>query len=184
MSDNDSPEDVPIEQTVAILRKKIGLLMILLIVALALALGAAGYAFMMNRGLAQQIEALNATVTEALDEPAGEPAIEGIVQPQREVGKIHPLGDFVVNLLDPANLRYIKCRIEVEVEDEDVLQELQKREAQVKDMVVSLLGSLTYSDIQGVGGKSRLRQQLLVRINRMLTEGPVVRVYLTELVVQ
>ena len=46
----------------------------------------------------------------------------GVATSGHEVGTIHPLGNFVVNLLDPGNVRYVNCRIEVEVEEASLVR--------------------------------------------------------------
>jgi len=102
----------------------------------------------------------------------------------RHVGTIHPLGNFVVNLLDPGNVRYVNCRIEIEVEDSATIKEITARDAQFKDAVISLLGNQSYEDLLGTEGKAQVRKELMVRFNRMLRSGQIARVYITEFVVQ
>ena len=46
------------------------------------------------------------------------------------------------------------------------------------------MGNQSYEDVLGVEGKARLREELLIRFNRLLPEGQIARVYLTEFVVQ
>ena len=107
-----------------------------------------------------------------------------MAHPAREVGELHPLEPFVVNLLDPANLRYVNCRVELEVEDAGTIKEIKLREAQIRDAAIDLLSNQPYEDVLGSEGKSRLREELLVRFNRVLSEGQISRVYITEFVVQ
>jgi flagellar FliL protein len=171
----------PFEERLLSLQKKSKTLTILLIVALATALGSAGFAFVSSQSMAAELASMR-QVTEKMDS-GREQAISGI-DPSREVGIIHPLGTFIVNLLDPGNLRYINCRIELEVEDSATIKDITDREAVFKDAVISLIGNQSYEDVLGVEGKSRLREELLIRFNRLLPEGQVARVYLTEFVVQ
>ncbi len=175
-------EEGDLETTVASLQSRTKLLSILLILAVVIALGSVGYAFVSVKAVSEALEQVAAT-TAKLDSGRGE-EIEGIAKPSREVGIIHPLGNFVVNLLDPGNVRYVNCRIEVEVDDSSTVKEITGREAVFKDAVISLLGNQTYSDLLGPEGKSRVREELLVRFNRMLPAGHISRVYITEFVVQ
>jgi flagellar protein FliL len=172
----------PLEQRLDALQKRSKMLMLLLLVAIALALGSGAYAFLTGQSVGAEVDAVREVANKA--DPGEEPALEAVAEPSREVGVIHPLGSFVVNLLDPGNLRYINCRIEVEVEDSDTVRQITAREAQFKDAVISLLGNQSYEDVLGLEGKSQLREELLVRFNRLLPEGQISRVYLTEFVVQ
>ncbi|MCP4869504.1 MAG: hypothetical protein GY898_12390 [Proteobacteria bacterium] len=171
----------PLEEKINSLQSKSKKLMILLIIAFALAIGSGAFAFVSSQGTSAELAAMR-EIAEKIDS-GKEPAIAGI-DPSREVGIIHPLGNFVVNLLDPGNLRYVNCRIELEVEDLETVKDIGDREALFKDAVISLIGNQTYEDVLGVEGKSRLREELLIRFNRLLPEGQVTRVYLTEFVVQ
>ena len=182
MSDEELMQDDAVDQQIASLQRKSKLLLMMLVMALALAAGSGAYAFLSVKSVGEQVDGLRATA-EKMD--AGkEDAIENMTEPQRKVGIIHPLGNFVVNLLDPGNLRYVNCRIELEVDDSTVVKEITAREAQFKDAVISLVGNQTYQDVLGVEGKSRLREELMVRFNRLLPNGQIARVYLTEFVVQ
>lgn len=181
MADEELMQEGELEERVSKLQKRTKLLMMMLVVTLALAAGSGAYAFMSVKSVSTEMAAVRERA-EKID--AGrEDAIEGIKQ-DRPVGLIHPLGNFVVNLLDPGNLRYVNCRIELEVEESSIIKSIQSREALFKDAVISLVGNQTYEDLLGVEGKSRLREELLVRFNRILPEGQIARVYLTEFVVQ
>lgn len=170
-----------LEEQVLALQKKSKMLMVLLLVALVAAIGSGGYSFMSSSSNAKEIAHLKA---EAEDSGAHqEQALEG-VHPARKVGILHPLEPFVVNLLDPANLRYVNCRVELEVEDSGTIKEIKAREAQIRDSAIDLLSNQPYEDVLGSEGKARLREEMLVRFNRVLSEGQISRVYITEFVVQ
>ncbi len=173
----------PLEAQVAALQKRSKLLAVLLLVAIGLAVGSGVFAVMGDKKVTAHVHDQIHQMEEKLDS-GQETAIEKVADPVREVGVIHPVGNFVVNLLDSGNLRYVNCRVEVEVDDSATVAEITKREALFKDAVISLLGNLSYEDVLGVEGKSRIREELLVRFNRILPKGQVTRVYLTEFVVQ
>lgn len=182
MSDEqDLMQDEAFEERLAGLQKRSKLLTILLLAALVLAIGSGAFAFVSVSALKKELASAK-DVVEKVD--SGDE--EGLEAPgeAQEVGIIHPLGSFVVNLLDPGNLRYVNCRIELEVADTSVVKQITSREAQFKDAVISLVGNKSYEDLMGIEGKTRVREELMVRFNRLLTEGQIARVYLTEFVVQ
>lgn len=174
-------EEEGVEEQLLALQKKSKLLMSLLLVALVVAIGSGGFAFMSSSGNKKEIEAMKAEKEDSGTHE--EEALEG-VHPARKVGVLHPLEPFVVNLLDPANLRYVNCRVELEVEDSGTIKEIKEREAQLRDSAIDLLSNQPYEQVLGSEGKSRLREEMLVRFNRVLTDGQISRVYITEFVVQ
>ena len=91
---------------------------------------------------------------------------------------------FIVNLMDSANIRYVKLMMEVELSSTDVIAEIDAKKPALRDMVISLLSNRTYSELLGVRGKTQLREELLRRMNQILTTGTVTRIYFTEFVVQ
>jgi len=171
-----------LETQVMALGKKLKLLMIISLLAVVVALGGIGFGVMSSGAATKEITTLREAIQKV--DSGREEAIEGIVKDERKIGVVHPLGSFVVNLVDPGNVRYVNARIEVEVEDEDQVAELTSREAQLKDSVISLLGSRTYEELAGLDGKSRLREELTARFNRLLPEGQIARIYFTEFVIQ
>ena len=179
--DQDLMQDEAFEERIAGLQKRSKLLMMLLILSLVVAIGSAAFAFVSVSALKKDLASASDVVAKIDSGEEGEVEAPGSVQ---DVGIIHPLGSFVVNLLDPGNLRYVNCRIELEVEDSSVVKQITRREAQFKDAVISLVGNKSYEDLMGIEGKARVREELMVRFNRLLTEGQIARVYLTEFVVQ
>jgi flagellar basal body-associated protein FliL len=171
-----------LDTQVASLQGKIKLLLGLLLVSFVMVLGVGGFAVTKIGSLEQELGDVKAVVAKRA---AGvEKALPEMEASARHVGTIHPLGNFVVNLLDPGNVRYVNCRIEVEVEDSATVKEITARDALFKDAVISLLGNQTYEDLLGIEGKAQLREELIVRFNRMLPRGQIARVYITEFVVQ
>jgi flagellar FliL protein len=91
---------------------------------------------------------------------------------------------FIVNLLDQDGKRYLKTQFQIEVDSEEVQKELQERIAQVRDAILLLLTSKTFSQIGVPGGKIELRTELVERINAVLSRGSIRTLYFTEFVVQ
>jgi len=101
-------------------------------------------------------------------------------------GIAYPLDSFIVNLLDKAGAgkRYLKIKIVLEVGDEEGQRTVDSHIPQLKDTILLLLSSQSFSDINTMEGKIELKQILLSRINQVLGEGIVHRLYFTEFVVQ
>lgn len=99
-------------------------------------------------------------------------------------GHMIPLESFVVNLSDPAEIRYLKVTINLEVASEKSSEEVQARMPQIRDALLMLLTSKTSDDVKDIGGKLKLQDEMVSRVNNFLKEGKVKAVYFTEFVMQ
>jgi flagellar FliL protein len=158
-------EELPQEE------KKGGKLKWIIIVVLLLALGAGGY-FAYMKFMAPEEPAAEETASE---QSSAETPQEGILK---------PLPVFLVNLADPLGRRYLKLGVEVEVRDEKVLEELETNQAKIKDSMLLLLSSKTYGELSTLQDKIELKNQIADRLNQVLGNGSVLRVYITEMVIQ
>ena len=105
---------------------------------------------------------------------------------EKKVSIVCPLKSFVVNLQDKKGVgkRYLKITMQLEVgKEEDVLL-IGNHNAQIRDTILLLLSSQTLKEINTMEGKLELKQTLLSRMNQILGNGVVRRVYFTEFVVQ
>jgi flagellar FliL protein len=89
-----------------------------------------------------------------------------------------------VNINDGERDRFLKLKPELELSDAAVAEELKARMPYIKDLVIGLLSSQTFSEIRTLEGKDMLREEMMVRLNALLKGGKVTRVFFTELVVQ
>lgn len=101
----------------------------------------------------------------------------------RSSGLVLPLPPVTVNLSDPGGRRYLKLGMEVEV-NADVSAELKANSARIRDAVIMLLAGKSYGDISTPDGKVLLKAEIAARLNQILGAQRVVRVYLTDFVVE
>jgi flagellar FliL protein len=106
------------------------------------------------------------------------------VPAEEMVSGSYVLDTFVVNLNDPGGKRYLKTNIELEYVGDAVGEELGRRLPQLRDVVLLLLSSKSLDEIQTVDGKIALRQELIQRINQILTSGKIRNLYFTQFVIQ
>ncbi|MBF0283341.1 MAG: flagellar basal body-associated FliL family protein [Magnetococcales bacterium] len=104
--------------------------------------------------------------------------------PNALVGPIFKLEPFVVNLAEPRGNRYLKVAISMEMENDALKPEMERRQPQIQDIILSLLTSKSTQELQSLEGKFRLREELLSRINALLVNGKVKRLYFTDFVIQ
>lgn len=99
-------------------------------------------------------------------------------------GKLVPLPVFLVNLADPLGRRYLKLGMEVEVRDDKAEKDLLKYEAKIKDTLLLLFSSKTYDNLSTMKAKVELKQEIVDRLNQIVGKGAILRVYITEMVIQ
>ncbi|MGM0437054.1 MAG: flagellar basal body-associated FliL family protein [Bacillota bacterium] len=102
---------------------------------------------------------------------------------QKAFGPTYTLGDFTVNLSDSGGYQFIKASIVVEVSDEKVIEELEKRSPQLRDVLISNMREASVNEIEEPGAKS-LKIKIKNELNTVLGEGQIENVWFTQLVIQ
>lgn len=142
-------------------QRPFGRWILILLAVLLVAGGAAGGAFWMVRRKPAVVQA----------------APEG-------TGPLYTIGELVTNLNEPNRRAYIQVEVAVEVQDQKVRKELETRAAQVKNEVLVILRARSMEHVQGAEGMRRLAEDLQARLNSLLPDAGVRKVYFTEFVVQ
>ncbi len=93
-------------------------------------------------------------------------------------------GNFLVNLADKGNLRYLKAVISVALSNQKAEDELRKKSVEIRDAIIMILSAQTSEDLATPEGKERLKRLIAERINGMLTAGEVENVYFLDFVMQ
>lgn len=101
-----------------------------------------------------------------------------------EIGPIYPLDRFIVNLLSNNSNRYLKCKIDLELDAPELQKEIDKKLPAIRDLIIRILSSKTVEEIQTSKGKEKLKEEIKRKINEILTTGEIRNVYFTEFVIQ
>ena len=101
-----------------------------------------------------------------------------------EIGPIYPLDRFIVNLLSNNSSRYLKCKIDLELDAPELQEEVDKKLPAIRDLIIRILSSKTVEEIQTSKGKEKLKEEIKRKVNEMLTTGEIRNVYFTEFVIQ
>ncbi len=104
--------------------------------------------------------------------------------PKVVIGPIYRLDPFTVNLADPGRSRFLRVVLQLELDAPSAAAELDSIEPRVRDATLTLLSSKRSGDLATVGDKERLRNEIIHRLNGLLSGGKVIEVYFTEFVVQ
>lgn len=79
---------------------------------------------------------------------------------------------------------YLRISLKVQTDSKKAKEELQKRDFQVKNIVVEELSEMKSDDLKGKEGKIKFQETLKKRINSLMQDGKVVQVYITEALLQ
>ena len=95
-----------------------------------------------------------------------------------------PLEPFLVNLSDKESRRYLKLKVELEVDQEGTAKELEKFTPNIRDALILLLSSKTYLDISSLEGKQQLKEEIKKKVSALPGGKKVSNVLFTEFVAQ
>ena len=109
---------------------------------------------------------------------------EATEAPKPAVGALLALDPFIANLGDEDGKRYLKASLQVEFFGTRVPDEFTARQAQVRDLLLTLFTSKQFAEIRTPQGKALLRDEIINRVNRALNRDLVKAVYFTEFIVQ
>lgn len=101
-----------------------------------------------------------------------------------KLGPLVELKDFIVNILDEQETRYLKASVTLELTSPETAAEVTQRMPQVRDAVILLIGSKTFGELGDLQGKLQLRAELGAQLNTFLKAGKVKNIYFTDFVVQ
>lgn len=99
------------------------------------------------------------------------------------IGPTYNLGEFIVNLSGSKGYQFIQAAIVVEVSEDKVIKELDKRNPQIRDTIILTLREQKLQDIEDPGADV-IKNQLRTRLNLLLSSGEITNVWFTQLVVQ
>ncbi len=100
------------------------------------------------------------------------------------VGPMYPMSSFIVNLLSENGSRFLKTTIDLEMDKPELSAELDKKKPLIRDIVIRVLSSKTFEEVSTMKGKSRLKDEIVQKINNVLADGQIKNIFFTDFVVQ
>ncbi|MBI5643102.1 MAG: flagellar basal body-associated FliL family protein [Deltaproteobacteria bacterium] len=167
-------------------KKKSKVMLIAIIAVAVIGIGVGSFLFMKSKSASKKPVA-GGEVAAAEDaahgeEPAAEEGHGG--EAKKGGGTIFNLDPFIVNLQDNSGTRYLKLTINLELSSASAQSELTAQTTQIRDSLIILLSSKSYTDIGTVEGKYQMRDEIVARVNQFLTKSKIKTAYFTEFVVQ
>ncbi len=93
------------------------------------------------------------------------------------------IGAFTVNLRGGAGGRVLRLEVQIETPAAEAAG-LTAHSAQLRDSIITAVSDYTWSELEGAEGKTRLRDELITRVNGVLAPAAIGRLYFTQFVIQ
>ncbi|MDX8362245.1 flagellar basal body-associated protein FliL [Cytobacillus sp. IB215316] len=91
------------------------------------------------------------------------------------------MDDITTNLLDEG---FIRVSFKIETDSKGSKKELQKRDFQVRNIIIQEISEMKAEQFSGKEGKIYLEEKLMNKINELMQDGNVNRVYITSFLLQ
>jgi len=115
----------------------------------------------------------------------GEKGAEAPAAPERYsgIGLMHDMKPFHLNLGNPLENRYVRMEIRLEFPNEEQRPELQARDSQLRDAIVSIVSRKTREHLLSPDGKDQLRLEIKNRVNQYL-DKKITNVFITDILIE
>ena len=80
--------------------------------------------------------------------------------------------------------QFIWLKVNLEVLGQESLTELKAREGVIIDTLIGILNEKSFDELETIQGKLRLKDQMMVQVNKFLPNGVVQNIYFSEFAVQ
>lgn len=104
------------------------------------------------------------------DDPDKEPSIDEVLEASVDIPEI------TTNL---ASDDFIKISFKIETDSKKAKEELEKRDFQVRNIIIYELSEKKSEELQGKEGKMKLEETLKTKLNSLMQKGKVQKVYIT-----
>ncbi len=101
-----------------------------------------------------------------------------------KIGKMYPMDQFVVNLYSESGSRYLKAAINFELGNEELAMELDAKSPLIRDIIIKTLSAKTYEEISTIKGKENLKDEIVLGVNEVLSDGQINNIFFTDFVIQ
>ena len=108
---------------------------------------------------------------------------------QEEGGKVeesfHEIGEIFVNLTDDNAKRYVKLNLSLgfDKKNKDLLAEITEKQVVMRHVAINYIRSCTTKDFEPAN-EEQLKKELIERLNKELTKGTILNIYISEIMVQ
>ncbi|KLV28312.1 flagellar basal body-associated protein FliL [Niallia circulans] len=109
------------------------------------------------------------------EQKTNEPSIDEILESSVDIEEM------TTNL---ASNNFIRISFKIQTDSKEAKEELEKRDFQVKNIIIQELSEKKTEDLKGKNGQIKLENDLKDKINELMQEGKVVQVYIVNSLLQ
>lgn len=109
------------------------------------------------------------------DEEAKEPSIEEVIENSVDIPET------TTNLMSND---FIRISFKIQTDSKKAKSELEKRDFQVNNIIIEELSELKAEELQGKQGKELVETKVKEKVNSLMQEGMVEKVYITSMMIQ
>jgi flagellar protein FliL len=109
------------------------------------------------------------------DVEAKEPSIEEVIEASVDIPEI------TTNL---SGNDYIRISFKVQTDSKEAKEELEKRVFQVNNVIIEELSEMKSSELEGKKGKQTIENTVKEKVNALMQDGKVEKVYITSMMIQ
>lgn len=125
-----------------------------------------------------------------IEEKAKQDSIKVVSQEQTTMGDVlDPPIEAIVNISGTDGSRFLKVMVVLEFDGKKykkLLEELTKRHAKLKDLLIEYLSTVTLKQMEDPDSKNQIRNEYMIRVNASLPKnvGQISNVYFNEFIIQ
>jgi flagellar FliL protein len=101
-----------------------------------------------------------------------------------EPGPVMELDPFLLNLADRDEIRFLKVSIKLELDRPEEKTDFQNKVPAIRDALLVLLSSKESQLLRTVNGKRRIREEIMTRVNGVMSKGKISNVFFTDFIIQ
>lgn len=111
----------------------------------------------------------------ANDDEHKEPSIKEVVEASVDIPEI-------TTNLSSGNI--VRVSFKIETDSKKAKEELEQREFQVRDIIISELANMTADQLDGKEGMEKFKDTIKLKTNNLMQEGEILKVYTTSYILQ
>jgi flagellar FliL protein len=101
-----------------------------------------------------------------------------------KIGPLYPLSLFTLNLRSDRGNIYLLVKLDFELSIKELKNELDAKNAVIRDAIIRILTSKSLEDLSSDEGKEEAIDEIINDINKMLHDGYIKNIYFTKFIVQ
>jgi flagellar protein FliL len=150
-----------------------------------LVIGGLGGSFALGPMLAKKFAAPRSAEAATTEEKSGDEEHGGKGGEKKAGATVHTMDNLVLNPAGSNGTRFLMAAVAAEVKDEKVKEEMNGRDAELRDAVLRVLGERTVDQLADMSLREGIKKEVIDSLNsRLQSKSAVKRVYFPQFVIQ